>query len=58
MIKVTEVIKLSLVITLVFACHVAKKTEDPLLPAFDIEGHRGCRGLMPENNARNGRRDH
>ena len=20
-----------------------------MLPAFDLEGHRGCRGLMPEN---------
>lgn len=26
-----------------------KKTEKQLLPKFDIEGHRGCRGLMPEN---------
>ena len=31
------------------ACHVAKKAQDTMLPAFDKEGHRGCRGLMPEN---------
>jgi glycerophosphoryl diester phosphodiesterase len=31
------------------ACHVAKKAQDNMLPAFDKEGHRGCRGLMPEN---------
>ena len=49
MIKVREVTELVVILALVFACHVAKKTEDPVLPAFDIEGHRGCRGLMPEN---------
>ena len=26
-----------------------KKTEKHSFPKFDIEGHRGCRGLMPEN---------
>jgi glycerophosphoryl diester phosphodiesterase len=32
------------------ACHVARKAQDnTMLPAFDKEGHRGCRGLMPEN---------
>jgi glycerophosphoryl diester phosphodiesterase len=49
MLKVRDATELVLIVALVFACHVAKKTEDPLLPAFDIEGHRGCRGLMPEN---------
>lgn len=49
MLKVRDATELVLIIALVFACHVSKKTEDPLLPAFDIEGHRGCRGLMPEN---------
>jgi glycerophosphoryl diester phosphodiesterase len=49
MIKVRDVTELVLIVALVFACHVAKKAEDPLLPVFDIEGHRGCRGLMPEN---------
>jgi glycerophosphoryl diester phosphodiesterase len=49
MIKVRELTELVVIVALVFACHVARKTEDPVLPAFDIEGHRGCRGLMPEN---------
>lgn len=49
MIKVREAAELFVIVALVFACHVARKTEDPVLPAFDIEGHRGCRGLMPEN---------
>jgi glycerophosphoryl diester phosphodiesterase len=26
-----------------------KKTDKHSFPKFDIEGHRGCRGLMPEN---------
>jgi glycerophosphoryl diester phosphodiesterase len=49
MIKFREVTELLLLVALIFACHVAKKVSNPLLPAFDIEGHRGCRGLMPEN---------
>jgi glycerophosphoryl diester phosphodiesterase len=49
MIKFREVTELLLLVALIFACHVSKKVSDPLLPAFDIEGHRGCRGLMPEN---------
>lgn len=37
------------------ACSPAKNTQDPSLPGgklvenFDKQGHRGCRGLMPEN---------
>lgn len=31
------------------ACTGIKKLHTVLLPAFDKEGHRGCRGLMPEN---------
>ena len=49
MMKIREVIELLLLVALVIACHASKKVSDPLLPAFDIEGHRGCRGLMPEN---------
>ena len=49
MIKFREVTELLLLVALIFACHVSKKVSAPLLPAFDIEGHRGCRGLMPEN---------
>jgi glycerophosphoryl diester phosphodiesterase len=47
--KFREVTELLLLVALIFACHASKKVTDPLLPAFDIEGHRGCRGLMPEN---------
>jgi glycerophosphoryl diester phosphodiesterase len=49
MIKFRELTELLLLVALVFACHASKKVSDPLLPDFDIEGHRGCRGLMPEN---------
>jgi glycerophosphoryl diester phosphodiesterase len=49
MIKFREVTELLLLVALIFACHASKNVSDPLLPAFDIEGHRGCRGLMPEN---------
>ena len=47
--KFREVAELLLLVAFVFACHASKKVSDPLLPVFDIEGHRGCRGLMPEN---------
>jgi glycerophosphoryl diester phosphodiesterase len=49
MIKFREVTELLLLVGLIFACHASKKVSNPLLPAFYIEGHRGCRGLMPEN---------
>src|SRR5688572_13746482 len=47
--KAKEAAELFLILALVIACHVARKTEQAVLPAFDKEGHRGCRGLMPEN---------
>lgn len=47
--KVKEAFELFIVLALVIACHVARKTEQVQLPAFDKQGHRGCRGLMPEN---------
>jgi glycerophosphoryl diester phosphodiesterase len=49
MIKIREVTELLLLVALIFACHASKKVSNQVLPAFDIEGHRGCRGLMPEN---------
>jgi glycerophosphoryl diester phosphodiesterase len=49
MIKFREVTELLLLVALIFACHASKKVSSQVLPAFDIEGHRGCRGLMPEN---------
>jgi glycerophosphoryl diester phosphodiesterase len=47
--KAKEVLELFLILGLVIACHVTRNTEMAMLPAFDKEGHRGCRGLMPEN---------
>ncbi len=41
--------RLFIVVTILISCHVTKKIEKQMLPVFDIEGHRGCRGLMPEN---------
>ena len=38
---------------IIFSCSTTKKvnqqTNSGALPKFDKEGHRGCRGLMPEN---------
>jgi len=47
--KAKEFSELFLILALVIACHVARKTEQAVLPQFDRVGHRGCRGLMPEN---------
>ncbi len=32
-----------------FSCSSSRMNSQTGLPAFDKEGHRGCRGLMPEN---------
>jgi glycerophosphoryl diester phosphodiesterase len=34
---------------LLLCCTPIRKISVPDLPAFDKQGHRGCRGLMPEN---------
>lgn len=34
---------------LLFACMVTTTFAQPLIKPYDLEGHRGCRGLMPEN---------
>ena len=34
---------------LLLSCTSVQKTTLSELPAFDKQGHRGCRGLMPEN---------
>ena len=47
--KIRDVIELVLVIGIVVACHAVKKSQSSILPVFDKQGHRGCRGLMPEN---------
>ena len=40
-------------VLIIFSCSTTKKVNQQInstgLPAFDKEGHRGCRGLMPEN---------
>jgi glycerophosphoryl diester phosphodiesterase len=41
--------ELLFVIGFIVACHVVKKAETSLPDSFDVQGHRGCRGLMPEN---------
>jgi glycerophosphoryl diester phosphodiesterase len=39
-----------IVVLLLTACSSAKQSQRmPALPKFDKQGHRGCRGLMPEN---------
>jgi len=44
---------LLVIVVIVFACSNPKKmisySTDILLPKFDKQGHRGGRGLMPEN---------
>jgi glycerophosphoryl diester phosphodiesterase len=32
------------------ACHVSQKAQQPMQDFFDTQGHRGSRGLMPENS--------
>lgn len=32
-----------------FSCKPPQTNSNTMVPAFDLEGHRGCRGLMPEN---------
>src|SRR4030095_15394604 len=38
-----------LVICFIAAWQLNHKAEDPMQSQFDKQGHRGCRGLMPEN---------
>jgi glycerophosphoryl diester phosphodiesterase len=33
-------------------CHVSQNAQSPMQTTFDKQGHRGCRGLMPENTTR------
>ena len=47
--KFTEAAELVIILALVVACHVTRNTDQAMLPEFDKEGHRGCRGIMPEN---------
>lgn len=43
-----ELVELLVIIGFVAGCHTAQQLQMNL-PAFDKEGHRGSRGLMPEN---------
>ena len=47
--RLQEIVELLIVLALVIGCHAIKKSPEKVLPAFDKQGHRGCRGLMPEN---------
>src|SRR5688500_1466441 len=44
-----EAAELLLVLFFITGCHVMKKNESPLSIPFNKQGHRGCRGLLPEN---------
>jgi glycerophosphoryl diester phosphodiesterase len=46
---IKELLELLFVVGFIVACHVVKKTNTSFQPEFDKQGHRGCRGLMPEN---------
>src|SRR5215218_6256489 len=46
---IKEVMELLFVVGFIVACHVVAKTDSSSLAVFDKQGHRGCRGLMPEN---------
>ncbi len=43
-----ELWQLVIIIMFVIGCHTSKNMRSGM-PVFDKQGHRGCRGLMPEN---------
>src|SRR5688500_3067991 len=43
-----DLLRLSSILIFIVACHMAK-TAVTTVTALDTQGHRGCRGLMPEN---------
>ena len=47
--RIGELLELLFVIGMIVACHVVKKNDLSMPTFFDRQGHRGCRGLMPEN---------
>lgn len=48
--KTKKVFQYSLaLIAFIAGCHVSQKAQAPMQTGFDKQGHRGCRGLMPEN---------
>ncbi len=46
--SIAEFGQLMLLFLFITACHVTKNIQSDM-PVFDKQGHRGCRGLMPEN---------
>lgn len=36
-------------VVIILACSISQMTSGQYIPKFDIQGHRGARGLMPEN---------
>lgn len=44
-----DFLRLLSIILFVVACHMAKTAGPTNFQALDTQGHRGCRGLMPEN---------
>lgn len=48
--RVKDAVRLFCIVVFVVACHMAKTAGTTFqTPTFDTQGHRGCRGLMPEN---------
>lgn len=47
--RIKELMELLFIVGFIVACHVVSKTDSSSLLTFDKQGHRGCRGLMPEN---------
>lgn len=47
--RMRKITALILIAGFVVSCHSAQKNQVTVDPVFDKEGHRGCRGLMPEN---------
>lgn len=47
--KINFLIPVLFFISLLSSCKTSKTNHSTMQPEFDKEGHRGCRGLMPEN---------
>jgi glycerophosphoryl diester phosphodiesterase len=48
--RAKDALRLLCIVVFVVACHMAKTAGTNFqTPTFDAQGHRGCRGLMPEN---------
>lgn len=44
-----KIVEILLIPMLIMSCYTERKTAEVMLPVFDKQGHRGCRGIMPEN---------